>query len=138
MSSVLDALGYDVIGAAFNVRKNTGRGLLEKFYESALVYELKHMGHRAESQVAIPALYCGVEIQEAYRADIVVDNKVIIEVKARASMDDHQTCQLHTYLKLSGMRLGYLINFGALDFSIGNLEDQVPYNKGIYRMVNGY
>ncbi|MCH5218908.1 MAG: GxxExxY protein [Muribaculaceae bacterium] len=131
-------IGKDIIGAAFNVRKNTGRGMLEKFYESALVYELKQMGYQVERQVAIPAIYKGEIIQDAYRADVIVENQVIIETKALSYMDSLETCQLNTYLKLSGYRLGYLINFGARDFRIGNLKDEPPYEYGIYRMVNGF
>ena len=129
-------IGYDIIGSAFEVRNHTGRGLLEKFYESALIYELTKKGYKVESQVEIPAVYREVVIQEAYRADLIVNNKVIIELKAISQMDSIQSCQLNTYLHLSGYKLGYLINFGAEDFSIGNLNETPPYVKGIYRVVN--
>ena len=129
-------IGEDIVGAAFSVRKEVGRGLLEKYYESALAYELKNMGHRVESQVPIPALYKGQEIGEAYRADLIIDDAVIIEIKAITSMQDHQACQLYTYLKLSGYKLGYLINFGCYDFKIGRLNDEPPYEYGIYSVVN--
>ena len=129
-------IGRDIIGAAFNVRKNVGRGLLEKFYEKALIYELNKMGYSTESQVAIPAIYCGEVIGEAYRADVIVENKVIIEVKAITFMEGIECSQLFTYLKLSGYKLGYLINFGARDFCIGNLNEEPPFEHGIYSMVN--
>lgn len=131
-----DKLGKDIIGAAFNVRKHAGRGMLEKFYESALAYEIEQLGYSLSRQVAIPAIYRGQIIQESYRADIIVENKVIIEVKAIPYMDSLQGCQLNTYLKLSGYKLGYLINFGARDFRTGSLYEELPYEYGIYRMVN--
>ena len=131
-------LGYDIIGAAFDVRNNTGRGLLEKFYESALEYEISIKGYEVKRQVSVPAMYKGQEIQEAYRADLIVEDKVIIEIKALTYMDGIETCQLNTYLKLSGLKLGYLINFGALDFKPGDLCEDPPYIYGIYRMVNNF
>ena len=138
MEKIIDEykIGHDIIGAAFTVRRNTGRGMLEKFYEKALMYELQKLHYDVKSQVAIPAIYCGEVISEAYRADIVVEDKVIIELKAISSMDDIESCQLYTYLKLSGYKLGYLINFGARDFSIGSLHDGAPFDKGIYRLAN--
>ena len=132
----LDQIGYDIIGASFNVRKQVGRGLLEKLYESALSYELSQKGYKVERQVAIPAIYKGQEIQDAYRADIIVERKVIIEVKAISHMESIERCQLYTYLKLSDYKLGYLINFGTRDFQVGILEEDGPLTLGIYRMVN--
>lgn len=133
------AIGRDIVGAAFDVRRNTGRGMLEKFYENALAYELNERGHEVECQVVIPAIYKGKEIGDAYRADIIVDKKVIIELKAISNMEGIQFCQLYTYLKLSHYRLGYLINFGAYDFIIGNLNDEEPpYEFGIYPLSNNH
>ena len=131
-------IGYDIIGASFAVRNNTGRGLLEKYYEGALAFELQNLGYKIERQVAIPALYQGQEIGEAYRADIIVDGKVIIEVKAILSMQGIERSQIYTYLKLSGLKLGYLINFGVEDFKVGNFFDEreAPFESGIYRIVN--
>lgn len=131
-------IGYDIIGAAYNVRNNTGRGLLEKYYEGALCYELQELGYDVKRQVSIPALYQGKEVGEAYRADIIVENKVIIEIKAISIMLGFERSQLFTYLKLSGLKLGYLINFGAEDFKPGNFfeEEEPPYEFGIYRIVN--
>ena len=69
-------------------------------------------------------------------ADIVVDNKVIIEVKALGQMMEDEARQLLTYMKLSDIKLGYLVNFGVADFCLGKLSDRLPYKKGIYRIVN--
>ena len=132
------SIGHDIIGAAFEVRKKTGSGLREKFYEKALVFELLKKGHHIEEQVTIPALYEDMIIDEAYIADIIVDNLIIVEVKAVGSMSEKESRQLLTYLKLSNFKLGYLINFGAQDFSLGKLSEHIPYKKGIYRMVNNF
>ena len=129
-------LGNSIIGAAFEVMKTAGKGLKEKYYESALAYELEQRGHRVERQVSLPALYKGVKVDDAYQADIVIDNKVIIEVKAISLMTEKECRQLVTYLKLSGYKLGYLINFGAKGFHIGNTKEPQPYKNGIYRFVN--
>lgn len=129
-------VGYDIIGAAFDVIKNSGRFLREKYYEAALSIELTERGHQVKRQVTIPAFYRGVEIEDSYLADIVVDDKVIIEIKAIATMKEHECRQLLTYLRLSGFKLGYLINFGAKDFRIGKTSEKLPYEKGIYRFVN--
>jgi len=129
-------IGNDIIGSAFNVRNKAGIGLRESFYEAALVSELKNKGYNVERQVLLPAVYDGIEIEDAYRMDIVVDRRVIIEVKAVSSMTDAESRQLMTYLKLSGYKLGYLINFGARTFTTGKISDPFPYTHGIYRIIN--
>ena len=124
----IEKIGFNIIGAAFQVRKKVGRGLKEKFYEKALAYELQQLGHHVECQVEVPALYNGVIIDNAYLADMVIDDRVIIEVKAITTMTERESRQLFTYLKLSELKLGYLINFGAIDFrphSIRNVKIRV-------------
>ena len=130
------ALGYDIIGAAFDVLNHSGKGLREKFYEKALIYELRLKGHDVKEQVMIPVIYKNTKIDDAYMADIVVDNKVIIEVKSILKMGESECRQLITYLKLSGLKLGYLINFGAPNFKTGKITEALPYRHGIYRFVN--
>ena len=130
------SIGYDIIGASFDVIKNSGHGMREKYYEKALVYELTQRGHNIREQVPIPAYYKGVRIDDSYQADIIVDDKVIIEVKAIATMHESECRQLITYLKLTGIKLGYLINFGARPFGIGKTDERLPYRNGIYRFVN--
>lgn len=129
-------IGYDIIASAFEVRNSIGRGLREKFYEGALAYEISQKGYEVKRQVLIPAIYKGVVVEEAYKADIVVDNRVIIEVKAVGQMKENECRQLLTYLKLSDHRLGYLINFGAKLFKPGKVSETMPYKNGIYRFVN--
>ena len=129
-------IGYDIIGAAYEVRNTSGRTLREKYYRDALTWELRQKGYVVENEVLIPAIYKGVAISDAYFADIVVDNRVVIETKAIGKMMESEVRQLITYLKLSDFRLGYLINFGAHDFRVGKLEEKVPYENGIYRIVN--
>ena len=129
-------LGYTIIGAAFEVMRNTGKGLREKYYEKALIYELKHRNLNVKEQVAIPALYKGIKVDDSYLADIIVEDKIIIEVKAINYMTETECRQLLTYLYLSTFKLGYLINFGARDFVPGNTKEKLPYKKGIYRFIN--
>lgn len=130
-------IGHDIIGAAYAVRNAVNRGLRESYYEAALAWELARLGYRVERQVIVPAIYKGEVIDDAYKADIIVDNRVIIEVKAVGQMKETEPRQLLTYLVLSNFALGYLINFGVEHFSIGRLSEPLPYKNGIYRMVNG-
>ena len=130
-----NAIGYDIIGAAFRVYNTVGRLLRENYYEAALAYELTQAGHTVQRQVPVPALYKGEEVRDAYQADIIVDNCVIIELKAVSTMKEAESRQLLTYLRLSGFKLGYLINFGTKTFKIGRSND-FPLSEGIYRFVN--
>ena len=129
-------IGQDIIGAAFSVMRNSGRGMREIYYEKAMVYELRSMGYDVREQVAIPVYYRGEIIDDAYMADIIVNQKVILELKAVASMHEAECRQLITYLKLTGYKLGYLINFGASNFCVGRFDERLPYRHGIYRFVN--
>ena len=129
-------IGQDIIGASFEVMKNAGRFMRERYYEASLAYELIQRGYDVKRQVTIPALYKGIQVEDSYIADVVVDGRVIIEIKAIPYMKDEEWRQLMSYLKLSGFKLGYLINFGAKDFSVGKSSEKSPYLKGIYRLVN--
>lgn len=130
-------IGDSIIGSSFEVRRLSGRGLREKYYEAALVWELSHRGHKVERQVKVNAVYKGEVIDDSFIADIIVDDKVIIEVKALKFMTESEVRQTYTYLKLTGSHLGYLINFGAENFRIGNLKkENHPYIYGIYRILN--
>ena len=129
-------IGSDIIGAAFRVRNEAGSGLREKYYAGALAYELRSMGYQVETEHPVPAKYKDTIIDNAYAADLVVDNRVIIEVKALRYVQEAECRQLLTYLRLSDFRLGCLINFGVKDFTVGRLSDPKPYVSGIYRMVN--
>jgi GxxExxY protein len=115
-----------VIGAAIKVHSALGPGLLESAYDSCLYYELTQAGLRFEHQVRLPVMYQGVEIPIAYRVDFIVENCLIVEVKCVERVLAVHLAQLISYLKLSGRRLGLLLNF------------KVPHMRdGIHRKING-
>lgn len=118
-------ISYKIRGAIFNVYNNLGPGLLESAYEEALRIELEKVGCNVRTQVTLPMVYEGVTIPNAYRIDMLVDDKVIIEIKAATSLPEVFFAQLMTYLKLTGKKLGFLVNFKTTDIS-----------KSIYRRVN--
>jgi GxxExxY protein len=114
-----------VVDAAVKLHKALGPGLLESVYEVILLHELRNRGIKAERQVSIPIEYNGIKFEEGFRADLVVEGKVIIELKSVESLQPVHKKQLLTYLRLADKRLGLLINFG------------VPLLKnGISRVVN--
>ncbi len=100
-----------VVDAAFQVHRFFGPGLLENAYEACLAHELVTMGFRVERQVALPLVYREVHLDVGYRLDLWVDRTVIIEVKAVQELHPVHTAQMITYLKLTGNRLGLIINF---------------------------
>lgn len=102
-----------VIGCAMKVHSALGPGLLESAYETCLVHELKKNGVKVLSQVALPVSYDGVQLDAGYRIDVIVENKVIIELKAVEKLTALHQAQLMSYLKLSGKRVGLLINFNT-------------------------
>jgi GxxExxY protein len=108
------------------VYNNLGPGLLESAYEAALKIELENAGLHVESQVYLPIVYEGVTIPKAYRIDLLVEKKVIIELKAVQYVSDVCYKQLQTYLKMTGLKLGILVNFETNDIA-----------SSIYRRVNG-
>ncbi|MBQ0137221.1 MAG: GxxExxY protein [Bacteroidales bacterium] len=95
------------------VLKTLGPGLLEKAYQTILAYELKKHGLIVETEVALPVIYEDVILDQAYRVDILVENKVILELKAVDKLIDVHRSQLLTYLRMSHKKLGLLINFGS-------------------------
>ncbi len=115
-----------VVDAAFQVHKRLGPGLLESVYEAVLCHELQKRDLRADRQVAISIVYDEIRIDEGFRADMIVEDKVILELKSVEAMAPVHKKQLLTYLRLADKRLGLLINFGAE--RIGD---------GIARVVNG-
>ena len=102
-----------VIGAAIEVHRVLGPGLLESVYEQCLCYELHQAGLPFERQVGIPVTYKGLILNEGFRADIVVDRKVILEIKAVAAILPAHEAQLQTYLRMSGIPVGLILNFNA-------------------------
>ena len=118
-------LSYKIRGCIFNVYNKLGPGLLESAYEAALVYELKKENLEIKNQIALPMIYEEIKMEIGYRLDILVENKVIIELKSVENLLDVHHKQLITYLKLSGLKLGLLVNFNSDDIS-----------KSIFRKVN--
>ena len=109
----LDALGRSIVDSAIKVHKALGPGLLESVYEHCLAHELKKRAIEVRQQVSLPVLYDGERIEGGLRLDLLVADSVIIEVKAVEKPNPIHQAQLHTYLKLTGLRLGYLINFNV-------------------------
>ena len=102
-----------VIGLAIKVHKNLGPGLLESAYEESLNYELIKDGLYVEKQKPMPLIYEEVKLECGYRIDLMVENKLVIEIKSVESLNDVHLAQVLTYLKLSGCKLGLLINFNV-------------------------
>lgn len=119
-------ISYKIRGAAYNVYKELGSGSLESVYEEALYYELQQIGLKVERQLNIPIEYKGIHLSTTLRLDLIVEDKVIIELKSVAEISNIHFKQLQTYLKLTNKRLGLLINFNTTNI----LDD-------IHRVVNG-
>jgi len=120
-------LSYKIIGAAIEVHRTLGGpGLLEGVYESCLCHELQLMGLQIQTQLLVPVKYKNVVVSEPLRLDILVEEKVIVEVKATDKVHPLHHAQLLTYLRLTGLKLGLVINFGE-----GIIKE------GIHRVANG-
>ncbi len=118
-------ISYVIRGAAFKVHTALGPGLLESVYESALMYELQKEGLEVHAQVGFPAYYEEVRLDLGFRIDLLVNNKVIIELKSVEMLHDVHFKQVVTYLKLTDIKLGLLINFNSY-----------PLRDSIHRIVN--
>ena len=114
-----------IFDCALKVHKSLGPGLLESAYEECLFYELKKTGLKVEKQKALPLIYEEVKLEIGYRVDIIIENKVIIEIKSVEALNDVHLAQVLTYLKLSDCKLGMLINFNV-----------TLIKNGIKRIVN--
>jgi GxxExxY protein len=113
LSESEEEIATKIVDAAYNVHKNLGPGLLESVYESCFCHELSKRDLRFQRQVNIPIIYDGIQLTEGLRLDILVEDFVVCELKAVEIMSTIHTAQLLTYLKLSGKRLGFLINFNV-------------------------
>lgn len=122
----LNALSNEVIGGAIAVHRQLGPGLLESAYVECLAAEMRHLGLSARREVMLPLRYRDIVVENAYRLDLLVNNELVIEVKATENLLSIHSAQLLTYLKLIKSRLGLLINF--------NVE---VLHKGIKRIANG-
>lgn len=115
-----------IFDLGLKIHRNLGPGLLESAYEECLFYEIRKLGLKVEKQKALPLIYEEVKLEVGYRIDLLVENKLIIEVKSVESLNDIHLAQVLTYLKLSGCKLGLLINFNT------NL-----FKNGVRRVING-
>ena len=119
-------IGDCIVAAAIQIHRETGPGLLETVYEIILSHQLRQLGLDVKRQVAIPIEYRGLKFEEGFRADLVIENKVIVELKCVEKINNAHRKQLLTYLRLTGMHLGYLLNFS-----------ESLMKRGIFRTVNG-
>ncbi len=119
-------IAREIVDAAYHVHTRLGPGLLETVYEVVLVHELRRRGLRAERQVPVAIEFEGIRFDEGFRADVIVEDQVIIELKSVEKLHPVNKKQLLTHLRLTGMRLGLLINFGS-----------ELIRDGISRVVNG-
>jgi GxxExxY protein len=124
VSSKVELVGKAVLGAAYRIHTALGPGLLESVYEACLAYEIRESGLLVETQVAVPVIYKSIQLEDGLRLDLLVEKCVIVEIKAVETMNPVYEAQLLTYLRLTGVRLGFLINF-----TVPHLKD------GIKRMV---
>ncbi|MBU1180604.1 MAG: GxxExxY protein [Pseudomonadota bacterium] len=119
-------IGEIIVDTAVLVHKELGPGLLETVYEVILAYELERSGLSVKRQLSVPIEYKGIKFDEGFRMDILVENKVIIELKSVESVSKAHKKQVLTYLRLTGHKLGYLLNFG-----------EALMKDGISRIING-
>lgn len=116
-----------IIGCAIEVHKSLGPGLLESAYLECLFYELQSIGLKVEKQRALPLVYKEIKLDAGYRLDLIVEDKVIIEIKSVEALNDVHVAQVLTYLKLSGCKVGLLMNFNVIRLV-----------EGLKRLVNKF
>ena len=122
----LNEITYILRGCIFKLFNTLGPGLLESAYEAALLFEIKKTGLEVRSQVALPMIYESVNMDIGYPIDLLIENKVLMEIKSVESIVEVHHKQVITYLKLSGLQLGLLVNFNTSNIA-----------NSIYRKVNG-
>ncbi len=115
----LNDLTYKIIGCVYKVHSELGPGLLESTYEVCLEHELLKAGLIVERQKALPVIYDAIKLDAGYRIDLLVNNQVILELKAVDEIAPIHSAQVMTYLKLSGLKLGLLLNFNVQDMKKG-------------------
>ena len=120
-----EEIGHSIIGAAIKVHSVVGPGLLESAYETCLLYELEKLHLPVRRQVMIPVRYEDLAIDNGYRVDLLVDERIVVELKAVEAILSVHRAQLLSYLRLGGFKLGYLLNFHV-----------VRMREGIVRIVN--
>jgi GxxExxY protein len=118
-------IAKDVVDAALKLHKHFGAGIFENVYETTLTYELKKRGFSPRNQIPVPLVYDGIAFDVAFKMDVLVNDLVILELKSVEKLEPVHFKQLLTYLRLTGLRLGLLINFG-----------EAVLKNGIHRIVN--
>jgi GxxExxY protein len=119
-------IAYQIIGAAMEVHKSLGPGLLESAYKECLAYKLRQLDFYVEKEKPMPLVFEEVKLECGYRIDLLIENKVVIEIKSVEALNDVHLAQTLTYLKLGDYKLGLLINFNV-----------ALLKKGIKRVING-
>jgi len=122
----LNKITEGIIGAAIEVHRNLGPGLLESAYQAALAYELNQRGYKVEQQKPLPMLYKEIKLDAGYRLDFLINDKVVLEIKSSDKIMPIHDAQILSYLRLSGCKVGLLINFNVK-----------LLKNGIKRFVNG-
>jgi GxxExxY protein len=125
MSKQHNHISGSIVDAAYHIHRNMGPGLLENVYETVLFHVLIDKGLKVERQVRVPVTYGKYHFEEGFRADLIINNKVIVELKSVEALIPSHKKQLLTYLRLTGLHLGLLINFG-----------ESLFKNGIHRIVN--
>ena len=123
----INDLTYAIIGAAMKVHRTLGPGLLESAYEVCLAYELEKVPLRVERQKPVPVIYEDVKLECGFRADLLVESRVVVECKAKETLHPIDGAQVLSHLRLLNLQVGLLINFHVLDLK-----------EGIKRIVNNY
>jgi GxxExxY protein len=125
MNNELNELSYKIIGLAIDVHGTLGPGLLESAYQECLFYKIIKEGYNAEKEKPMPLIYEDVKLDCGYRIDILVENKLVLEIKSVEAINDIHLAQILTYQKLGNYKLGLLINFNVLKLT-----------EGIKRVIN--
>ncbi|MGO4906116.1 GxxExxY protein [Flavobacterium sp. W20_MBD1_R3] len=113
ISADLQAISYKVIGLAIEVHRQLGPGLLESAYQECLFYEIKKTGLQVEKEITLPIIYKEIKLDQGYRIDLLVENKLVIELKTVENYTSVHFAQILTYLKLGNYPLGLLINYNS-------------------------
>ncbi|MCB1324483.1 MAG: GxxExxY protein [Leptospiraceae bacterium] len=124
--SIENAISREILDACIRIHRETGPGLLESVYQHLLVTELENRKLQLRSQVAVPIAYGGQRFEVGFRADLIVENRVLVEIKSVENVKPVHKKQVLTYARLSALRLGLLVNFGAPRML-----------EGFFRVVNG-
>lgn len=119
ISAEIDHIARSVVNGVFRVHDSLGPGLLESVYETCLDHELRKRGHEVRRQVVVPVVYDDLRMAEGFRLDLMVDDRVIVEIKSVEHMLPVFEAQILTYLKLPRLRLGFLVNFNVAQIKDG-------------------